>query len=180
MNSSLLRVTEVRSVAQAPSALEFDEFVPLQFRSFREPLGAGYLRLGNYSSTLIELAVEPHTQMLRGVTVTSIDTLSPWPSFSVMAVHQGLPVLATDFADWKVLDLEQTFSVSAREGEIVVFWGALGECDVCAFDRVRFLVCGGMLAGVWFVGLTAGETQRFRSHAPPAGPGAMEVATPQP
>jgi len=162
---NLLRVTGVRSVAHATFVLELDEFVPLQFRSFREPLGAGYLRLGNYSSTLIELAVEPYSQVLRGVTVTSIESLSPWPSFSVRALHQGLPVLATNFEGWKVLDLEEAFKVSACQGEIVVFWRDLGECEACAFDRVRFLMRDGILAGVWFVGLTDGEVERFCSHA---------------
>jgi len=163
--TSLLRTTGVRVVDSATSSLEFDEFVPLQFRTFQEPLGAGYLRLGNYSTTLAELVIEPPSQVLRGITVTSIASLSSWPLFSVCTTLEGLPVLATEFEGWKVLDLDQKFSVSARPGEIVVFWGELGECEAYAFDRVRFLIRGGILVGVWFMDLVASEIEQFCLHA---------------
>lgn len=162
------KVAGRRSLADTTPILELDELVPLQFRAYKEPLGAGYLRLGNYSTTLIELAVEPYSQVLHGLTITSIALLSPWPSFSVSAIQEGLPVLATDFEEWQVLDLEEDFIASAHQDEIVVSWDDLGPCEAYAFDRVRFLVRDGVLAGVWFVGLTEGESRRFRSHARPA------------
>ncbi len=161
-----LKVTGVKAARGAPLVLEFDEFVPLQFRTYHEVLGSGYLQLGNRSTTLIDLAVEAYSQVVRAVTVTSFDVLSPWPPFSITARSDGLPILSTDFEGWRVVDLEREFKVSVRDGQILISWGELDLCEVLEFQRqVRFLVRGGEFAGVWFVGLSKEDIKLFLSHA---------------
>jgi hypothetical protein len=145
--------------------LEFDEFVPLRMRSYRRPLGAGVLRLGNYSTTLLELLIEPISQVLRGVTVTSAGLLVPWPRISVSGDTEGLPVLSTDFEGWRVVDLPIDFKVAVREREILVFWDKLEECDAVTCGRFRFLISSARLAGLWCLGLTKDEENLFRSLA---------------
>jgi len=158
----MLTVTSVQPVREEPLLLEIDEYVPLRLRTSREPLGAAFLRLGNRSTTLLEIAVEPYAQRVRGVTLTFFEKLSPWPSFSVENTAEGLPVLATAFEDRKVVDLQQDFGVSIREGEVLLFWGSPGACDVCEFrGRVRFLIQNGKLAGVWVLGLSREEIEMF-------------------
>lgn len=149
-----------------PFTLDIDELVPLQLRAGQETAGAGYLRLGNFSTTLLELGVEPYSQVLCEVTVTSIEELSPWPSFAVGGTSDGLPVLATDFEGWRVVDLQRDFRVAVREGEILLSWEKLDPCDACDFEgRVRFLVRKGRLVGIWFTGLSQEEVELFSSHA---------------
>src|SRR5262245_56875639 len=75
-------------------SLVVDGYVPLAFESCCDRSPAGYLRLGNYSTTLVELAVEVGTQVLRGLTVVSIDRISEWPGFGVTDVEDGLPTLS--------------------------------------------------------------------------------------
>jgi hypothetical protein len=163
--NSDLRVVGIDQAPGLPVAIQFDEFVPLQFQSFDEPLGCGYLRLGNYSTSLLELAVAPNSQVLRGLTVTSYDDLTDWPSFEVVSTRVGLPIIHTSFEGWRVVDLDQQFYVSTRSGEILVFWEELSECEVITFgERVQFLVQGGSLCGIKMIGLTQDETRLFASH----------------
>ncbi|RMD65427.1 MAG: hypothetical protein D6824_02690 [Planctomycetota bacterium] len=164
----ILRVTQLYPLDAVDVDVDVDEFVPLRFRTYREPLGVGYVRLGNYSTTLVEMAVEPRTQVVRGLTVTSICDMSPWPFFDIFEVMEGLPALATSFEGGEVLDLQRDFMVAIRPREIVVFWKSLDRCRGSKFRNICFLIAEDMLAGVWFTNLTEKETQLFESHAVPS------------
>lgn len=161
----ILRVTAVHPLHSVEVVVDLDEYVPLRFRTYREPLGCGYVRLGNYSTTLVEMPVEPGTQVVRGLTVTSINDVSSWPSFDVSGVEEGLPALSTSFEGYELVDLPREFMVAIRPGEIVVFWQELGRCRGCRLGSACFLIADGTVAGVWFTGLTETQTQLFESHA---------------
>jgi hypothetical protein len=162
---TLLRVTAGSERTDVPSTIEIDEYVPLRWRTYDEPLGAGLVRLGNYTTTVMELVVEPHSQVVRGATVTSIDELSPWPDFSVSVTFAALPALSTSFEGWQVIDLKEEFEVAVREGQMVVHWGELGICDGYRSGPVQLLVRDHFLRGLWFSGLTAEQTAVLVSHA---------------
>ena len=161
----ILRVTELHPLHSVEVDVDVDEYVPLRFRTYREPLGVGYVRLGNYSTTLVEMAVEPRTQVVRGLTVTSISDVSSWPSFDVSGVEEGLPALSTSFEGGEIVDLPREFMVATRPGEIVVFWQDVGRCRGYRLGSACFLIADGTLAGVWFTGLTETQTQLFESQA---------------
>lgn len=162
---SVLRVAGAGRRADVPSKIEFDEYVPLRWRTYEQPLGGGLVRLGNFSTTLIELVVEPHSQIVRGATITSIDELSPWPEFSVPVTFDALPALSTSFAGWQVHDLKLEFEASVRPEELVVYWGELGACEAYTCGAVQLLVRDRFLCGAWFTGLSAEESNMFVSHA---------------
>jgi hypothetical protein len=134
-------------------------------RGVEETNHVGYVRLGNYSTTLVEIALAPRTQVVRGLTVTSIDKISSWPSFDVFDVVDGLPALSTSFEGGEVLDLPRDFMVATRRGEIVVFWQHLGRCRGYRLGKACFLVADGTLAGVWFTKLIEAQTELFESQA---------------
>jgi hypothetical protein len=161
----ILRVTQLHPLDAVEADVDVDGYVPLRFRTYREPLGVGYVRLGNYSTTLIEMAVEPETQVVRGLTVTSISDVSSWPSFDVFKVEEGLPALSTSFEGGEVVDLPRNFMVATRPGEIVVFWQELGRCRGYRHGNACFLIADGALGGVWFTGLTETQTRLFDSQA---------------
>jgi hypothetical protein len=158
----------LRVVAESPASgehasLEFDAYVPLRFRTSAEPLGVAYVRIGNFATTLLEIQVEPLTQVLRGLTITATDGLSGWPWFEVQPVRAGLPVLATEFASRAIIDIAQPFQLAVRTGEVVVWWGSLDGCIAGQCGDATFLLTGGMLTGIWFTGLPAAQTALLQS-----------------
>jgi hypothetical protein len=158
-----LVITGVREIGDVRCELEFDGFIPLQIRTYQEPIGAGFLRLGNYSTTLLELAIEPHSQTVRGAVITSMSELAAWPALSIVSQMDGLPVLATDFQEWRVIDLDLGFEVATRASEFVAFWGPLDGCTAYACGRFRFLAHEGRLVGILCVELTSEEQSSIRS-----------------
>jgi len=161
---SAFRVACGRSPAGATCSVEVNGRVPLRLRTYEEPIGAGFVCLGDYATTLMELAVQPGVQVVRGLTVSSIRRLSPWPKFSVARTSNGLPVVSKHFDGGEVVDMQSDFEVSVRPGEIVIFWGERGVCNAYVFGKARFLTRNGALVGAWFTGLTEEETAAFRSH----------------
>lgn len=146
--------------------LEFDEYVPLRFRTYDQPIGATYIRLGNYSTTLMELIIDPHSNCLRGLTITSYDKIHSWPSLVATTVSHGLPILAAEFGSINRIDLRLGFEISVRPSEILVSWETLYKCDAITFsDHVQFLIHEGRLIGARFVGLSDRESHLFASHA---------------
>jgi hypothetical protein len=164
---ALLHVSASLDFAGAKGRLELDEYVPLRWRAYREPLGAGYLRLGNYSTRLAELAVAPRPQVLHGVTIVAIDRMTPWPQFVVCDVTDKLPIVSTGFRGGEIVDLVDEFQVATRPGEILLFWGDLNGCTGYRCDGVYFLSAGDVLCGVWFKDLTDEEIKLFESHIHP-------------
>jgi hypothetical protein len=124
----ILRVTQLHRLGAVEVDMDVDEFVPLRFRSYREPLGVGYVRLGNNSTTLFEMAVEPGKQVVRGLTVTSIRDVSSWPSFDVVDVEEGMPALSTSFegarswtcrvTSWSPLALVRSWSSGRTSADV--------------------------------------------------------------
>src|SRR5262249_12411280 len=88
-----LRVNEFALPQDATCLIEADEYVPLRFRTFERPLGSSYLRLGDLGRSLAELLVDPTTDLLRGITITSFNRLTRWPSVDIsQATSTGLPI----------------------------------------------------------------------------------------
>lgn len=163
--TTLLRIAGGSTSSGISWKIEFDDYVPLRFQAYDRPLGAGYLRLGNYSTTLVELAVEPFRQVLRGVTITTIDDISPWPDFALSATVDELPIVSTSFEGGEAISLQDKFKVAVRQSEIVVFWGTLARCTAYRCGSCSFLVENRSLAGVLFTELTEKDVGRFASHA---------------
>src|SRR5262245_11772286 len=137
---SSLGVAGVRLLADEVCDFELDEFIPLQVRTYTRALGCGLLRLGDYSLTLLELTVEPYTQAVRGVTLTSFVSFSEWPPMTVDRERAGVPRLSTKFEGWGVEDLANEFRVSRRDREALIHWGRLDQCEAYSHGRCRFLI----------------------------------------
>jgi hypothetical protein len=160
-----LSIDEVSSVETFPCRIDLDEFVPLRFRTYERPLGAGYIRLGNYSTTLLELIIEPRARVLRGATITSYDVLSDWPDLRVTSESDGLPVLSVTFDRSNRIDLREDFRVAVKSNEVLVFWGDLIGCNQSNFAKVHCLDRDGQMRGIRFSELSEEEVNLFASHA---------------
>ena len=106
----------------------FDAYVPLQVRSYAQPLWSGVVRLGDYSRTLLELTVECNSNRLRGVTLTSLLRLDDWPLVRVGRAQAGSPVLGTALDERRVISLAEDFNVAVGESGILSFWAPLDAC----------------------------------------------------
>lgn len=160
MRADLLKVAGVdRSTSMHEVC--FDEYVPLAVRSHAPPLGAGVLRLGDGSQTLLELGGQPYSQRLMKVTLVSLVGLDAWPAVDVKNSYVGSPILGTDFTDYEVIDLGIAFRVAIGDEAIIIFWDELASSDAYSCGRVTYLVSKGYLAGIWCTDLTPKEFELF-------------------
>jgi hypothetical protein len=158
-----LHIVGVREPEALGSDVEFDTYIPFRFRTTRRPVGASFLRLGDLKRTLLELAVDPATQLLTGVTLTSVARVDEGLAPTVNSVRRGLPVLGTSFAAGaQVVNLGRDFRVVVGPAGLLVHWGER-SAPTTALDwgRVRFLVSGGDLTGVWCGSLSKEEREKF-------------------
>ncbi len=159
----VLRVAGVHRLDPRELRLEFDGYVPLQFRTHESSPGCGYLRFGNLRTTLVEMGIEQGRQTLRSLTITSFGTLAPWPAFEVCESRAGLPILSTRFEDYEVVTFDEDFSLAVRPTEILLHWASLIRCTSYDNGQTRFLASDGALAGVRFTGLSEEDVRLFRS-----------------
>ncbi len=164
MNANLM-VADAWSLPGISCLIEFDPDLPLRFRTNEQPIGAGYVRLGDYTNTLAELIVEPSTGVVRGITITAFRELAPWPQFTLDSSQVGLPILAEPPKGGQHIDLDRDFSVAIRDQEALLFWGRLGPCQAIMFaDRVCFMTQQGELQGVLFLGLSRSDGALLAAH----------------
>lgn len=160
----LLRKSAVLPTSGMVHEIEIDKYIPLQFRTFTKPLGCGFLTLGNLDTSMLELAIEPNTQAIRGVTLTTAPACSPLPSFRIEERREGLPILSTQFDGWATQDLELDFSVSILDQGILAHWNRLDRCKAIEFKGVAFLFQDEFLSGIQFQDLSPNQMEILRMH----------------
>jgi hypothetical protein len=82
-------------ITPRPAFIEIKDYVPLSFRSYESMLGGVRdVRLGGLSSSFLELTLGLESNVLRGFTLLSFDTIHEPKAFDFMVEREGLPVLA--------------------------------------------------------------------------------------
>jgi hypothetical protein len=153
------------SPADAVPSIEIDEYVPLRFRTYRKAIGAGYIRLGNYQTTLTELIAHPASRTLRGVTLSFFKSYVDWPRIGATAPTEGLPVLRADWGSGNRIDITRDFSVSLRENELLVAWDELSDLSSSlVFGNAQFLITGSELRGIRFFNLSDQDVRALGSY----------------
>ena len=161
-----IRVVDRQKPTDVPCLIEVDEYVPLSFRTSREPQGSSFLRVGNYSTTLTEMLINPDTGLLRGVTLTSFERFSEWPALGETTPSEGLPVLSVDWGDSYSVDVERDFQVSLRGDQLLIWWDDVAApSNSLTFGRVQFLVFESELRGIRFFDLSGEEVSTLAAHA---------------
>ena len=137
------------SALNAPALILIDEYVPLRFRTYEQPLGCSYLRIGDFKTDLLEFIVCPHTNVLRGLTLTCFKFFTPWPIIPKKREVKCLPILLCDFDGCNLIDIDLKFNVSVREQELLVNWGNLAETTLIGeFGDIRFYYTRNEIRGV--------------------------------
>ena len=152
---SRIPITEFQELAGVPCLVEVDELVPLRFRTYDRPIGAEYLRLGNHSTRLAELIIDPLSHLLRGATLTLFDSFAPWVAPNETAPSRGLPRLLMQNATGRRIDANSDFSVSMKDNELLLTWDDLARVSKSSvYGDVQFLLVGDNLSGIRFFDLS--------------------------
>ena len=162
-----LHVVGVRQPEDLRSHVEFNPYVPFRFRTAQRPMGASFVRFGDRKRTLLELAVDPASQVLTGVTLTSVGSLEAGQVPPLERVERGLPVLATTFTSGaQVTNVGRDFHVNVGPEGLVVHWQEFASpVTALEWGRVSFLISHGSLVGFWCRTLTAEERGHFEEAA---------------
>lgn len=172
----MITVSVETNVIDVSPRFEVDEYVPITFRTYSGLLGAKYLRIGNFETTLLELLLDPHSYTIRGVTLLSFDkTHVPHKSFELPETI-GLPVLDAqgsgliDFSDKQHAEIGCKFSVGLVSDffEIDLF-GISSADSAIRCDRTYFLLRGKSLVGIRFTKLNSQETSLLENHISSVG-----------
>jgi hypothetical protein len=158
----MLKIVEYANSDDYSCLVTVNEYVPIAFRTQREPLGgARYIRLGNFTNCLLELIVSVDLMTLRGVTVTLVNEVRHDLMSGVDTGPAGLPVLALP------KDVEFTGPASAKRVNIACNFslatsGSVAEISINdnkQFDartihgNVWFLMRNEELVGIRFLDL---------------------------
>jgi hypothetical protein len=148
-----------------PCTVEVDDYVPCRFRTYEAPFGASYLQVGDFGRSLLELLFEPHTGLVRGVTLTSFETLAEQPEPDQLVQIDGLPLLDLAPTEAFRLEFRAQLKVSVVQN-LLVYWGEIGSADMLVgARRLGFYIRGDVLLGLRVTGLSASQRERIAAHA---------------
>lgn len=160
--SHSLTVVGLRPSSGVCPELVFDGTVPMQLSISSSSAQVGYLTLGQFPESLLELAIECGTQVLCGVTLVAAEALLQQPVVDVTFVKSGIPVLSTAFESYAVMEVGLGFDVALGQDHLLIYWDDLQQCEGYQLDeRVGFLSRRGRLAGVLISGITSEERRNF-------------------
>ena len=157
-----LKIARFEKLPDTSFTLIVDDYVPLSMRTYDAPIGASYIRLGDFQTELLELIVEPNTKILRGFTLTCFKAVKTVPVRGNPIKGDGLPVFDVEFADRRRIDLVKELSVSCQAGSISIVWEAVDSMDCYEYnERLSFFLDNGGLVGVCAKGFAEGEVDLF-------------------
>jgi hypothetical protein len=149
--------------------VEVDEYVPLRFCSYEGTLGVRYVRLGNFSGSLLEFLIDPYSMTVRGFTLTCFDAVHQPRAIAVLPRTAGLPIikLSEDFygpIGAQRVDIREAFSVGFGEDFVEINLGKLSEAQrVVVAGTAEFYVGATGLVGIRVVGLAEQQVSMVKA-----------------
>lgn len=145
-----------------PGTIEVDPYIPLSFRTYDDVLpGPKYYRLGNFQTSLLEIAVDADSSLVRGLCLVSCDRLAPGNrpiDLCARHVEWGLPMVCSGFLLENRRDCRHELNVALANGNFVIDWGCDDVADLSIrYDRVSFYVVDFKLCRIAFNHLTEEE-----------------------
>lgn len=151
------------------SLVEVDDYLPLKFRTYSEPLGGvRYIRIGNGETRLLELIVPADSMVVRGCTVPLIDRKVDHLLTGPEQFSLGLPII--DLADYEFsgppsaqrLDAPIDFAAAVERDAVEFQFGGARSFDrAIRCGDVRFLVQQSDLVGIRITNRSPSEIELF-------------------
>lgn len=167
-----IQITDIKAPEDFPCSVKVDKFVPIRFRTYETPIGLIYLNIGNRSTTLADIIVDPVSRILRGFTVTSFKPFVEWSAVNVGRALDGLPVLTGNWdkpevprLEYTVIDASVDFSCTLRNNVVLFFWDDLRRATHRSiFNNVRCYATDRELCGIEFADLTEDQIALLEFH----------------
>lgn len=167
----MIIIASIDEIANLPIQFEIDEYVPISFRSYAGLLGAKYLRIGNFETTLLEFLLDPHSYTIRGMTLLSFERKHFPNHVSEISETVGLPILdleksdLIDFLETRQMEIACDFSVALAHDYLEIDLFGIADTDnVILYDRICFLLRGKSLVGIRFTNLNSKEKSILEGH----------------
>jgi hypothetical protein len=169
----MIKFSSVSQQKDLSPSLLIDEYIPLSFRSYSGLLGARYLRVGNFQTSLLEFILDPISAMVRGVTLVMFDSFYMPNESALLLVEEGLPIIDLEQSQVSILapnehlEINHQFSVGLRDDifEIDLFGIAKAERVVCC-DRFEFLLNKDTILGLRMIDLNENEISMLKGYFP--------------
>lgn len=160
----MLRIVEISDQTFSVT-VETDDYVPLSVVTYDKPLGAMFYRLGNFDTSLIEIAVDPESGTLRGFTVVSADRkfegrVSAGPTVA------GVPLTSLSaFAQGDIVDDPESFSLGLRDRTAIVAMNNFEISDtITACGNLKFYLYLNTLVGLTVENLSERDIVAISDH----------------
>lgn len=157
------KMIAVTGIDKSPSRgcrIEFDEYVPLRFRTYEGTLGVKYVRVGDLSGSLLEFLLASDSMAVRGFTLTSFNAVHQPGAIAELPRTSGSPIMAFDEGfkgpiDAQRIDVREAFSVGFGEDFVEIDLGGLSNAQhVVVSGTAEFYVGLEELLGVRVIRLT--------------------------
>jgi hypothetical protein len=168
----VIAISCVEDILQPTWSLEIDEYVPLRCRSYLGTIGVIYLRFGDFSTSLLELLLDPASLVVRGITLTAFNTVHEPLFLRKLPIKSGLPVLS--FSEKivsqgpvgaKRIDINKTFSVGIGKDFLEIDLGFLSTADrVIKSGPIEIYAKNKSLVGLHVLGLSLEQIKKLEVH----------------
>lgn len=135
--------------------VEVDQYVPLRCRSYNGTIGARYVRIGDLSSSYLELIVDYDFLSVRGITLLSFDRVHNFYRIDSAVRDNALPCLDTTLksrflgAGLSRFDILECFSIAFGDGKLQVDFGRLRDTSlIFKSGPVQFCAADGAISGI--------------------------------
>jgi hypothetical protein len=155
------------------ATLTIDEYVPISFRTYSGLLGAKYLRLGNFKTSLLECLLDPHSYAIRGITLLSFDRIHV-PNMGVEKLDENSGRLILDLqrsnltelslgADYAEVNCAFSVGLARDYLEVDLFGIATADSKVIC-GQVEFFLRDNALVGIRVTKLMSNEISILQEH----------------
>ena len=160
----MLRIVEISNQAFNVT-VETDDYVPLSVATYDKPLGAMFYRLGNFDTSLIEIAVDPESGALRGFSVVSADRKFEGQASAGRTVT-GVPLTSLSaFAQGDIVDDPESFSLGLRDRTAIVAMNNFEVSDtIAACGNLKFYLYLNKLVGLTVENLSEHDIDSISDH----------------
>jgi hypothetical protein len=169
----VLKVTDVQEASKALCIVKIDSYVPISFRSRRQPIaGARYIRLGNFKTQLLELQFPTESLVVSGFTLVSGGGAAHRGLRGDGPSAAGLPIVSlpqgeafSNAGGIPRLDIQADVVLSCADERAEVRLGAAEAFNrAVRHGRVQFLLSDDVLVGLRVLDLTEEERRILRDY----------------
>jgi hypothetical protein len=152
-----------------PCLVEVDPYLPFSFKTYPEVLpGVWYFRIGNFSTSLLEIGIDPSSLVIRKVSLVCFDRVirrEELRNYDNLVEFIGLPVTTSTSLSGDRTDELTDFAVCLYDDSFCVDWsGGKPVSTVIRFQSVSFYLAEHELRRIIISGLEQSQVEILKFH----------------